>query len=493
MRFSQLAVLALLTCSTVAGGADRVPTPQEVEKELAARQAAMARRYGDLEQSLIRLAARLEKSPKEEDRARAARLRKAIELSGKQNVRGGFEKLIQALQSDKSLSVPELVDALKQQKGLADDIKAIRALLLDGDRYEELKKDIETIKQLIKMLDRIIRDQKIVRSNTEGEKLARPMLVRVQTDVRTSTEKLARKMGVKIPGGDAAAENPEPARPVKGAVQVQQATVPQKNAVAKIQGGELPAASDEQDQAIRKLEDARKQLYDILRQLRTEEVERVLMALHARCERMLQLQLAIYGKTIDIHAGIEKTQEKKPTRADEMKAAALAQLEDEIVAEVTKAIQLLESEGTAVAFPEVFAQLRDDTKLVSRRLGKCDVGAMTQTIERDIISMLREMIGALKKAEDEIANGPPAPPPPGGDDDNPNAPRPPRRLIDQLAELKMIRSLQVRVNDRTTTYGDRYKGEQAKDPEIQKELKNLSDRQKKIATMTTELPKEKNR
>jgi hypothetical protein len=490
MRIAPFAALVLLTL--FAGlRADTAPRPEDVEKELAAKQAQLARRYSDLEQSLIRLATRLERSAKEEDRARAAQLRKAIELAGKQDVRGNFDKLIQALESSKSLSIPELTEAMTRQKMLAEDIKAVLALLLDNEK--QLHDEIETIRQLIKDLDRIIRDQKIVRTNTEGERVSRDALAGLQVRVKGSTEGLARRMGAKMPDDRKPAAT-EPARPmVKGAVQVQQATVTQKNAIDKIQGGDLPAASGEQDQSIRKLVDARRQLEEILRQLRKEEVERVLAGLRTRCERMLHLQLAVYAKTVEIDTAISKTGDRKPTRDQEMKAAELSTLEDQIAAEAGKAIQLLETEGSAVAFPEVFMQLRDDTKHVSRRLGKCDVGSMTQTIERDVINTLREMIGALKKAEDEIASTPP-PPPPGGDDpsgDDSRRRKPPR-LLDQIAELKMVRAMQVRVNLRTAGYSDRYQGEQAKQPEIQSELKNLSERQKRIADITTNLPKEKN-
>ncbi|MEM2137793.1 MAG: hypothetical protein QW568_01780, partial [Candidatus Anstonellaceae archaeon] len=55
-----------------------------------------------------------------------------------------------------------------------------------------------------------------------------------------------------------------------------------------------------------------------------------------------------------------------------------------------------------------------------------------------------------------------------------------QKLLEQIAELKMIRSLQLRVNARTTTYGRLYNGEQTADPGITRELHNLHDRQERI-------------
>ena len=123
---------------------------------------------------------------------------------------------------------------------------------------------------------------------------------------------------------------------------------------------------------------------------------------------------------------------------------------------------------------------------MSRRLGKADVAAVTQTIEQDIIATLKEMVEALKKAQQDMQNKKQQQGGGGGQQNNQN-------LIDILAELKMIRSMQIRVNNRTTTYGRQYTGEQAAAPEIQHELENLAERQKKIFDVTNSIARGKNR
>src|SRR5262249_40010925 len=153
--------------------------------------------------------------------------------------------------------------------------------------------------------------------------------------------------------------------------------------------------------------------------------------------------------------------DKKPTRANEQKAVQLSDREAEIVKECGQARALVKDEGSAVAFAEVFDQVFGDMVNVQRRLGRADVYKVTQTIEEDIIATPKERIEALKKARPENAANKGQPPPPG--------PPPPQRLIDLLAELKMIRSMQIRVNGRTKTYATQYTGEQADDPDIQKE------------------------
>jgi FKBP-type peptidyl-prolyl cis-trans isomerase (trigger factor) len=52
-----------------------------------------------------------------------------------------------------------------------------------------------------------------------------------------------------------------------------------------------------------------------------------------------------------------------------------------------------------------------------------------------------------------------------------------------LAELRLIRAMQVQVNQRTVLYGKKYDGEQTSDPIIQAELRQLSQRQVKLQDM----------
>src|SRR5262249_3681091 len=155
----------------------------------------------------------------------------------------------------------------------------------------------------------------------------------------------------------------------------------------------------------------------------------------------------VQAGTIRVFKAIEATPGKKPSRLNEQDSLRLSDQEKEIIVEANKAIEMIRDEGSAVAFAEVFNQVRDDMIDVQRRLEKIDVGTVTQAVEQDIIDMLKEMIEALKKAQQKNqskpSQGSPGPPPD-------------QRLLDLIAELKMIRSMQIRINGRTTTYAREY-------------------------------------
>jgi hypothetical protein len=65
-------------------------------------------------------------------------------------------------------------------------------------------------------------------------------------------------------------------------------------------------------------------------------------------------------------------------------------------------------------------------------------------------------------------------------------------LVEQIAELRLIKTLQVRVNKRTDRLADESNNNedligQVSDPRLQEELKELANRQEKIQTVTRDI------
>ena len=67
------------------------------------------------------------------------------------------------------------------------------------------------------------------------------------------------------------------------------------------------------------------------------------------------------------------------------------------------------------------------------------------------------------------------------------------KLVDKLAELKMLRSLQHRINRRTKRLGRMIDGEQAQKPDVVTQLQELSNRQGRVQDATYDLVTGKNR
>ncbi len=294
------------------------------------------------------------------------------------------------------------------------------------------------------------------------------------------------KPGSPSPGSPSPPPPPGPKAP--GAESVKKSVQDEENAAANLEQNKRKDAGDDLAKADEELKKAREELEKRLKQLREQELERILANLEARVSKMLAMQIEVMGQTKAIHAQVEKHPEKKAQPADFQNAQKQEDREAEIMSEADKAIQLLQSEGSAVAFPAVFEEVRKDMFRVKERLHDANVGEDTQGIEQDIIDSLTHMKDALKKAQQELGKSPP-PPPPGPPSDQPQM----QKLLDEIAELKMIRELQKQVNGRTKRYGDKSPmAEQSDDKQIKKELKDLGDRQERIETMVNNIVTKKN-
>ena len=255
---------------------------------------------------------------------------------------------------------------------------------------------------------------------------------------------------------------------------------------------ERDKAVEEQEAAKRLLEQAKAELEEILRQLREEEIERVLAMLEGRFRKMLEMELKIQDSTVRMN----KTPAAKRTRQFTVKAGKLSMDQRKVVLEVDKALTLLREEGSSVAFPEAVQQMRSDMNAVARRIAEEKVGTFTQGLEEDIILALEEMIAALQKAQKDAEERKQQQQQQGKPGQNGQPGDEP--LVNKIAELKMIRALQMRVNKRTQRYSKMLADVedpvgQATDDDLLDSLRELSDRQKRIYKVTSDIVLEKNK
>jgi hypothetical protein len=267
---------------------------------------------------------------------------------------------------------------------------------------------------------------------------------------------------------------------------IRQAEDRMREAKRQLEQAQRRGAAQEQQHAIEELKQAKSQLEEILRQLREEEVERVLAQLEGRFRKMLQSQIEVYEGTISLD-GIPDDERDRDL---EIEAGKLSHRENDIITDADKTLALLREEGSSVAFPESVEQMREDMAQTSARLGRANVGQMTQGIEQDVVKSLEEMIAALQKAQKDqrqrSGNGGAG----GGAGGNQDQP-----LLDSIAELKMIRALQVRVNTRTERYSKLLQDgtEQADAPDLLEAIQRLSEREQRIYKTTRDIVVGKNK
>jgi hypothetical protein len=269
----------------------------------------------------------------------------------------------------------------------------------------------------------------------------------------------------------------------RAAKQLKSASERMQRAQKQLEKAEREGAAEEQQKAVQELEQAKAELERVLRQLREEEMEQTLTMLAARFKKMLEAQIRVQEGTVRL----DRIAESNRGHDDEIESARLSREETLIAHEAEKALLLLREEGSSVAFPETVSLMHEDMQQVATRLGDFKVGTLTQGLEQDIIEALEETIGALQQAMDNLdkKKTPPGQSPPAGEPTDPP-------LVEKLAELKMIRSLQMRVNRRTQRYGELIEGEQADKPELLEALSRLAERQQRVFQATADLSQGRN-
>ena len=271
---------------------------------------------------------------------------------------------------------------------------------------------------------------------------------------------------------------------------VQQAEQKMRQAQQQLENAQRKESVESQKEAEQKLEEAIAELEKILRQFREEEVDRMLALLESRFRKMRDMQLKVNDDTLRL----DRFDESKRDEEFNVRCSRLSVSQQKIVLEASRTLTLLLEEGSSIAFPETVQQMRDDMEQVARRLAESQVGDVTQVIEQDILQTLEELIESLQQAQSDREQQQQQQQQQQRQQQQSEEPP----LVTMLEELRMIRALQLRVNRRTKSYSrilvnpDDPVG-QAKDPDLQNSLRELSQREARIQRITRDLVLGKNR
>lgn len=276
---------------------------------------------------------------------------------------------------------------------------------------------------------------------------------------------------------EASPPTPNDSRKTPGREQLEQAREEMQQAIEKLEEQQKDQAVENQDQAVNRLEELKAQLEEILRQLREDERESYLTMLEARFQNMLKRQQHINTETIRINKidAASRSQQNFASQAD-----TLRKEQDDNALEAQKALHLLKEEGSSVAFPEAVQQMHQNMLLVVSRLSRQETGPTTQVVEKLIVDTLDEMIAALRQElqkQQEQKQGQ------QGGQGQPQDPT----LVNQIAELKLIRSLQNQINVLTRQLGAEVASETDRTSDQLQLIQDLRARQERLQDATYDL------
>jgi hypothetical protein len=135
--------------------------------------------------------------------------------------------------------------------------------------------------------------------------------------------------------------------------------------------------------------------------------------------------------------------------------------------------------------------MHEDMQSVAERLADAKVDDLTIGAEEDIIAALEELIEALQLAQQDLEQQQQR-------QQQQQQQEQEQPLVDQIAELKMIKSLQERVNKRTVRYSrlledDQDPVGQAESTDLVDALRKLSERQQDVFRITRDIVLGKNK
>ncbi len=458
------------------------------ESPLATKQDTISFQFNLFSKTLVQLAEHIQNS----DPERADLLVRAFGYCQEHRIAAQMKRIAALLEKER------FGDAIDRQAELVLSLQTLLELLQSEDRRSEIEKEQQRIKGLLKNLRKIVTQEKDIRAGTERDNNPN-RLANEQTKIARQTDDLVKKIdkqdAAKKQDGKQADRNPsdgtlnnknigdhrqEPKR-TPGREDIEQARREMEQALRELKKHAHDNASGHQDEALRKLAEAKAKLEEILRQLREEERKILLATLEVRFRKMLGMQLTIYHDTIRL----DKVPKNQWADRHDVRSRVLSIDEGEIVIEAEKAFSLLKEEGSSVAFPEAVEQIRKDMLTIAARLSKFKIGKLTQAIETDVIEALEEIIEAfqkeMEKEQDEWQQ-----------QQQQQRPQDPP-LVPQLAELKMLRSLQLRINRRTKRLGRQIDGEQATNASVVNQLRQLAKRQARVQEATYDLVTGRNR
>ncbi len=552
--FVRIFLAVLIACSLLAGvvtepaplhAQEPAPTANLKRPEILKRQQRLAKQYQLLEEKLFTLYGfERDKNP-----TRSKLLEKAFQRSQSAATSDQLQDVVALIESAK------LSQAETQQAEVLEKMKELLALLQSEDRSKRLKDEIERYQEYLKEVEKLLRLQKGLRGQATGgidaQRVAKsesqaadrasdlsdkirtneeqdledeesdgnksaapasdgedPLDIDAEDEPEPSEDRSDGKSPERPSRGDdasgeqknsgenlerqeeteqgqsAAPEQP-PANPIRTRIDAAQQRM--REAQKKLQEAHRADAVEEMKEAEKEIAQAKKQLEEILRQMREEEVERTLAKLEERFRKMLEREIKVKQSTEQLAA---TASDQRGTEYD-VQTGKLSTEQNTIAADAGRALLLLVEDGSSVAFLQTVDEMRQDMTQIAARLSSAKVGNFTIDLETEVIDTLNYLVSSLAQAQrdnEQSKDTPPPTPAPGA-----TAPSPGEEpLVGEIAELKMLRSLQDRIYRRHQRYSKQLQTPDdplgvSEDPELVAALKRLTAKQKKLTRITQEI------
>lgn len=412
---------------------------EQLSRKLAAGEPETAETFENLEQSL-------------QDQATAGRMREAAAALSQNQLGRAGERQQQTL-SD----LQDLEKLLNDQP--PDDIE------LMVKKTEEVAKDLEQMQQRLTELQQGLRQS--IEDKTPPEKL--DQLRKEVREIARQAERMERQL-----------ERLQLKRPEETAERLRRQVEQAAESLETLQPQE---AMESVDRSLDLIEQTRREVAEDRRQLAEQLAREQLETIASELESLQKRQQSALDETVRL--ATEHSSRGNWTRGQLRSLKDLTDNQSRLQAETEKLTEQLSA-------AEVFAlTLRAAAKLqhqATERLAERDVGERTQSRQQRTLVRLQQLLKVLADSqnlpgEGESAGGGES----GAGDDSPQQAGPPGESLPQLAQLKLLRTLQEACLERTADLDRRRGPDGTLPPELIAERDDLASEQAELADLMVDL------
>jgi citrate lyase gamma subunit len=451
------AVLGCLFVLVAAASLQAQEKPKEVapQETIQFEQDKAQAHMRELEQRMFRLAELIREAQPED----AARLKLGVERARDTLIADRMS------QTSKLLATLKLEQAASGQKEIIAELEELKRLLLSTDIDLQLKlEQLKKLKDARARIEALARKEKVQLNDTKAatEAYRKEDFVALK-DNEERNKRLGEDIEQMLKQFGASAASATGA--VNGAVKNI------GNAAGKLGENNGMEANKEQQEAIDKLVKADANLAELQSALE-KELEAFVR------QRVMETLAQMIVEQVQVRQTTEKLVPRVAEGRKETVVAVkrLSESEEKIVQLGEEALGLCELVEFSMAFPPALRSVIDQMEFVAAELSSGRANAEVVGREKQIEDDLQELLNALKQASRPggSASGGGG----GGLNDN---------LNKLLAEVKMLRWMEIALNKETKKLQQEFAGKSPKDPDVVARLKALSEQQQKIQSVTQRL------
>jgi hypothetical protein len=455
---------AELARDTLARGAESLDANQRAElKKLAGREQELARRLQKIEQGLAEMAQRIA----EDDPLGAAALEEAVQVARESQTAADLRQAGQQVERN------QMGQAIETQRRAAAELAQMLDAL-DSRREQELARLVRKLKEGESQLAEMRREQEGLRrkareaaEQTDPAARRRELerLARQEKELQAKADKLAKRLQRLQAGGAA--------KPLSRAGQSLGQAGEQADAG---QGGD---AAEQADQAQRDLDEAQQKLAERRQQaeadLATEQLARLKTGLENLRDRQREAnQQTVRYEELRQPAG-------KWTRGQQVGVLELARAQLGLADETGAMSKKL---AAAAAFALALDGASQDMVAAVEKIRELDTGPAAQEPQRHALARLEQLLTALEPDKPEEAGQSPQ------DDGSGSGAQQGGQQGESLpdtAQLKLLKLLQLDLNERTRTLAERLQQGGATRDEAARALVRVGEEQGKLADLVRNL------